>query len=119
MARGSAKYAWKQYSVGAVVPAAIFSRELALAPTFEASSLPAFPLRVLRGSLFFPLGFNLYLLLFALGNFLAHAGNGLAIVRRAENRRAGHESIRAGGGNFADIVGFHAAVNFQPDIPAG
>src|SRR5690349_12073280 len=51
-------------------------------------------------------------------NRLAHGGNFGAVIRRVEDRRAGHEGVGAGRGDRADVLRGNAAVDLQPDRAA-
>src|SRR4026209_269173 len=54
-----------------------------------------------------------------LGKFGAHGCDGSLVVLGAEDRRAGDESVRSGAGNLGNVVHFHSAVHFEPDIAPG
>src|SRR5690606_24039266 len=52
------------------------------------------------------------------GQLLAHGANRGLIIRCVEDGGTGHEGIRTGLGNLADVIDVHAAIDFQPDRPA-
>src|SRR5690606_8089072 len=51
-------------------------------------------------------------------NFGAHVINYSFVIRGVKNGGTGHEHIGTGGGNFTNIIGLYAAIDFQPDIAA-
>src|SRR5690606_25343647 len=52
---------------------------------------------------------------FALGDLRAQGADDLGVVRLAEDGRAGHEGVGAGGADFGDVVGLDPAVDLQQD----
>src|SRR5690606_11808993 len=51
--------------------------------------------------------------------FGPHGVDDLLVVGLAENGRAGNEGVSPGAGDFADIVDFDAAIDFQHDVASG